>query len=260
VHRSGDIPGAGPCPIYGAALRPDEAGYRADVMRPRIDALVWRLRVLFWTRIARRPVSRLFHEGLIIETDNFASTRWLGGPIWQNVLDLWTIQEAIADIRPALLIEIGTNRGGSARFYAHLMDMLGEGRVLTVDIERLHDLDHPRIEFLHGDSVAPEIAERVQEAAREGDGPVMVILDGEHARDHVAQELELYGPLVTPGSVLLSQDGVIDELWMFKPLRPGPLPANDDFMARHPEFAYDRARNERFPLTHHPRGWMRRRG
>jgi cephalosporin hydroxylase len=228
-------------------------------MRSRLAALLWRLRVVLWTRVLRRPVSRLFHEGLVIESDNFASTRWLGGPIWQNVLDLWTIQEAIAEIRPALLIEIGTNRGGSARFYAHLMDLLGTGRVLTVDVADLNDLDHPRIEFLHGDSVSPEIADRVAEAAGEADGPVMVILDGEHARDHVARELELYAPLVTPGSVLLSQDGVIDELWMFKPLRPGPLPANRAFLAHHPEFEHDRARNERFPLSHHPMGWMRRR-
>jgi cephalosporin hydroxylase len=87
----------------------------------------------------------------------------------------------------------------------------------------------------------------------------MVILDGNHARDHVAQELELYAPLVTPGSLLLSQDGVIDELEIFRDSRPGPLPANRKFLEQHPEFEYDRERNERFLLTHHPLGWMRRR-
>ena len=194
-----------------------------------------------------------------MQTGNFGRTTWLGQPIWQNVLDLWTIQETISEIRPALLIETGTNRGGSAMFYAQLMEMLGVGRVVTIDIVEIHALDHPRVDFLLGSSTDPAIVEQVQGMAATVDGPVMVILDGDHSRDHVAAELELYAPLVTPGSVLLSQDGVIDELWMFKDTRPGPLPANRDFLARHPEFEYDRERGERFLLTHHPLGWMKRR-
>jgi cephalosporin hydroxylase len=210
-------------------------------------------------RVGRRPVSRLFHQDLVAKTGNFAHTTWVGQPIWQNVLDLWTIQETISEIKPALLIETGTNRGGSALFYAHLMDLLGTGKIVTVDILKLHELEHPRIEFLIGSSTDDEIVERVRAAAAQADGPVMVILDGNHDRDHVAKELELYAPLVTPGSLLLSQDGVIDELAMFADTRPGPLPANKDFLARHPEFEHDRERNERFLITHHPLGWLRRR-
>ena len=210
-------------------------------------------------RTARGPLTRMFHHALTKKTGNFMHTTWAGRPIWQNVLDLWTIQETISEIRPALLIETGTNRAGSALFYAHLMDLLGTGRVVTIDIVKLHDHEHPRIEFLVGSSTDPAIVERVREAAAAADGPVMVILDGDHSRDHVAQELELYAPLVTPGSFLLSQDGVIDEMRMFAKRQPGPLPANREFLARHPEFEHDRERNERFLLTHHPVGWLRRR-
>jgi cephalosporin hydroxylase len=201
----------------------------------------------------------MYHYDLIYRTGNFASISWAGVPIWQNILDLWTFQEAISEIRPALLIETGTNRGGSALFYAQVMDGLGHGRVVTIDIERLHELDHPRITFLHGSSTDRAIVEEVGRAVAEAEGPVMVVLDGNHDRDHVAAELELYAPLVTEGSVLLSQDGVIDRFWMFRSSRPGPLPANRDFLARHPEFEHDRVRNLRFRLTHHPVGWMRRR-
>ncbi|HET8673294.1 MAG TPA: CmcI family methyltransferase [Thermoleophilaceae bacterium] len=225
-------------------------------MRARQSLLRGWLR--FYARTLRRPVTRMFHQDLIVKTGNFGHTTWVGQPIWQNVLDLWTIQETISEIRPALLIETGTNRAGSALFYAHLMDLLGTGRVLTVDIVKLHDVTHPRVEFVIGSSTDPEVAERVREAAAEADGPVMVILDGNHDRDHVAAELEIYAPLVTPGSVLLSQDGIIDELPMFRDTRPGPLPANRRFLARHPEFEWDRERNERFLLTHHPVGWLRR--
>jgi cephalosporin hydroxylase len=228
-------------------------------MRERISSLVTRLRVGIWQRVLRRPVSRLFHEGLVIQAQNFEKTEWLGVPIRQNVLDLWTIQETVNEVRPALLIEVGTWDGGSALFYAQLMDLLDQGRIVTVDIVDKRKREHPRVEFLLGDSTSPEIVEQLGERVEKADGPVMVILDGNHSQEHVAKELELYAPFVTPGSFLLSQDGTIDELWMFADSRPGPLPANRDFLARHPEFEHDKARNERFLLTHHPMGWMRRR-
>jgi cephalosporin hydroxylase len=206
-----------------------------------------------------RPAGRLFHYDLIVRTGNFSSTSWTGVPIWQNVLDLWTIQETISEVRPALIVETGTHMGGSALFYAHLMDLLGEGRVLTIDIERRERPEHPRITFVEGSSTSPETADRARAEAESAAGPVLVILDSNHDRDHVAAELELYAPLVTPGSYLLSQDGIIDQLLVFRSGRPGPLDANRAFLELHPEFELDVERNERFGLTHHPVGWMRRR-
>jgi cephalosporin hydroxylase len=234
----------------------DSHGNGGTRARARKRAVDWWLRA--WRRTGRRAAAHMFQQDLVVKTGNFANTTWLGQPIWQNILDLWTIQETISEIRPALLIETGTNRGGSAVFYAQLMDMLGVGRVLTIDIVKLHELDHPRIDFVLGSSTDPEVVEQARAAAAAADGPVMVILDGDHSRDHVAQELELYAPLVTPGSLLLSQDGVIDTLYLFSDTRPGPLPANRAFLERHPEFEHDRERNERFVITHHPLGWMRR--
>lgn len=209
-------------------------------------------------RIAFRPVARLYHYGLIVRTGNFNSTSWLGVPIWQNVLDLWTIQETIAEIKPALLIETGTHKGGSALMYAQLMDLMGHGRVLTIDVIDIREREHPRIQFIHGSSTDPAVFAEVQREVDAADGPVMVILDGDHAQDHVAEELELYSSLVTPGSLLLSQDGIIDVFRTFSDSRPGPLPANRAFLRDHPDFSYDEERNERFGLTHHPLGWLRR--
>lgn len=202
----------------------------------------------------------LVAQDMVVRTGNFGSTSWLGTPLWQNVLDLWSIQETIAEVKPTLLVETGTHTGGAAVFYAQLMDLLGTGRVLTIDIVNQHEgVHHPRVSFLDGSSTDPHIVEHVREEAANAGGPVMVILDSDHARDHVAKELELYAPLVTPGSFLLSQDGIIDKLWLFGDSRPGPLQANRAFLEAHPEFEHDRERNHRFGLTHHPLGWMRRR-
>jgi cephalosporin hydroxylase len=128
-----------------------------------------------------------------------------------------------------------------------------------VDVQRLHDIEHPRVEFLIGSSVAPEILEIVRSRVATADGPVMVILDSDHSAPHVAAELDQYASLVSPGSLLLVQDGCIDTLPTSRNLRPGPLPAIRDFVSRHPEFEVDQERNERFLITHHPMGWLRRR-
>ena len=204
------------------------------------------------------PVAEAFFTDLVRKTDNFGRITWLGNPIWQNVLDLWTIQETIAEVRPQLLIECGTNRGGSSLFFAHLMDLLGQGEIITIDVEKLHSLSHPRITYLLGSSTSPQIVAQVKERASRTRGPVFVILDSDHSQAHVAAELAVYAPLVTPGSFCLVQDGVIDTLPMMAGCSPRPLPAIDEFVAAHPEFEIDHQRCERFLVSHHPRGWLRR--
>jgi cephalosporin hydroxylase len=138
------------------------------------------------------------------------------------------------------------------------MDLMGHGRIITIDIERLHDLSHPRITYLIGSSTATDIVAQVHQEVAATTGPVLVILDSDHRQSHVAAELKAYAPLVTPGSYCLVQDGVSETLPMMKCPYPGPLPAIDDFAAQHPEFEIDHERCERFLITHHPRGWLRR--
>lgn len=212
-----------------------------------------------YRNMMREIVDRRFFTNLIERTDNFSHVTWLGKPIWQNILDLWVIQETIVEVGPDLLIETGTNRGGSSWFYAQLFELMGRGRVITCDVERLHNLSHPRVEYLIGSSTEPETVKHIRAAAAAADGPVMVILDSDHRQQHVGAELECYAPSVTPGSYMLVQDGCIDRFEIFRPDRPGPLPAIHDYVARHPEFEIDRARSERFLISQHPDGWLRRR-
>ncbi|TMK39916.1 MAG: cephalosporin hydroxylase [Actinobacteria bacterium] len=231
---------------------------RRDVVLA-IDAQFRRLRKAIYRGPVREAGHRLFFTELVEATDNFGQITWLGRPIWQNVLDLWTIQETLYELRPALLIETGTNRGGSSFFFAQLFDLMDHGRVITSDVERLHDLHHPRVEYLIGSSTSPEVIGHVRSAVAQADGPVLVILDSDHNARHVTNELELYAPLVTPGSYIIVQDGSIDTLRLFRVGRPGPLPAIRDFLARHPEFDSDRTKEKRFVISHSPEGWLRRR-
>ena len=212
----------------------------------------------FYRRFLASRVEQCFFRDLIRKTNNFSQVTWLGTPVWQNVLDLWVMQETIAEVKPALLIECGTNRGGSALFFAHLFDLMGHGSVVTIDAQKLHDLSHPRITSLIGSSISPQVVEAARAKAAEARGPVMVTLDSDHSEKHVRAELECYAPLVTPASYCLVQDGIIDKLPMFRGGRPGPLGAIEDFLRTSADFELDKERSRKFLISHHPKGWLRR--
>ena len=222
----------------------------------RFAALQW---AMHRPRLSRRHVYNAFHTDVILKTNNFDDVTWLGNPVWQNVLDLWALQEAIAAIKPAVLLETGTNRGGSALFYASLFELMGKGRVLTVDIEKLHSHEHPRIDFLIGSSVGDDVLAKMREAAETADGPVMVVLDSDHSAAHVLAEMRAYGPLVTSGSMMLVQDGLIDTLLLYEGYRPGPLDAIETYLAETSDFEVDTRYDRRFLISHHPSGFLRRR-
>ncbi len=228
-------------------------------MRQVLKRLLLKLLPVYRVTVGRL-VKNLFMLDLFTKTDNFRHVKWLGQPLWQNTLDLWTIQEVISEVRPTLLIETGTYEGGSARFYASLMDLMDHGRVITIDSRREPEIDHPRVAFIAGSSTDAAVVERVRVEVAKTEGPVMVILDSDHRQAHVAAELEAYAPLVTPGSYILVQDGIMDELLpALRKDTPGLVPAIRGFLKGHPEFVEDKELSERFLITSHPHGWLRRR-
>lgn len=218
----------------------------------------WKTQLAAPWRAVKGRIYRSFFTDLIRKTKNFSTIKWSNNPTWQNVLDLWNIQEAIFEIKPQLIIETGTNQGGSSYYYAQLLDLIGHGKVVTVDIEKLHDLSHPRVKYLIGSSTSPEIFGEIKAMAKSANGPVLIILDSDHSQQHVAAELELYCDLVTPGSYMLVQDGVIDTLHKFRKGRPGPLPAIRQFVSHNQKFVVDQEKCNRFLVTHHPDGWLKR--
>lgn len=227
-------------------------------MRP-LDGLMNRTRRMVGPIWYGKMVRRSALTGLIWQTGNFTHTTWLGHPIWQNPLDAWGLQEAIVSDGVDLVIECGTNRGGSAFYMASIMDLLGRGHILSIDIERLTDIEHPRIDFLVGSSTD---ASTFEEVGRRMDDlrpqRTMVLLDSDHAGPHVLRELQMYAPLVPVGGHLLVQDGCIDELPFMRQDRPGPLWAIRKFITIDRRFEIDEALSSRYLYTHSPSGWLRR--
>ena len=197
---------------------------------------------------------RLYYEH---PKQTWRNTRWLGVPLCKCPLDLWIYQELLTELRPDLVIETGTFVGGSALYLASIMDLLNHGQVVTVDHGRRAGLpEHSRIEYLVGSSVSDGIMD-VMRARAESKSTVMVVLDSAHQRDHVLRELELYGPLVTPGSYLVVEDTIVNGHPVLPDFGPGPREAVDEFLATSHHFVAD-ARRERFMLTFNPGGYLRR--
>jgi cephalosporin hydroxylase len=183
------------------------------------------------------------------------NTTWLGTRVLKCPLDLWIYQELLARVRPDVILETGTNYGGGAHYLASICELLDHGRVISVDVKSRPDRpQHPRVSYLHGSSTSPEV---LRQLSAEATGTVMVILDSDHSRAHVLDELVAYAPLVSSGSYLIVEDTNVGGHPARPSFGPGPMEAVDEFLRSHPEFSVDRE-CEKFFMTFNPRGYLRR--
>ena len=182
---------------------------------------------------------------------------WLGVRAKKYPTDCWVYQEIIFQGKPDVIIECGTKFGGSALFLATILDAVGDGRVITVDIQRKPDLpQHPRITYVTGSSIESSTIEKVKSLIKETD-KVMVILDSDHHKDHVLKEMEIYGSLVKKGFYLIVEDTNPTVLAQVKGYGPGPDEAVKEFLKTHKEFFIDKKR-EKFLITTNPDGYLLR--
>ena len=203
------------------------------------------------------------------------SFTWLGRPIIQLPEDVLRLQELVWRIAPDVIIETGVAHGGSLMLWATLLEVLGRGEVVGVDIEiRPHNRAalerHPlsrRIALIEGSSVAPAVVERVR--ARAAGRKVLVVLDSNHTRDHVLAELRAYAPMVSVGSYVVVMDGIMAEVegaprtaedwsWNNPRAAAAAFSAEDPrFVLAPPPFAFNEGAVEA-PVTYAPGGFLRR--
>jgi len=255
-RTTADNRSAEPAGVSGSSPSPEphwakSGGWATPHQPPGLHRLYRRPAVI--ARAISRHFNRLYYYRF---ERTLAKTTWMGVPVLKTPADLWVYQEIIWEIRPKLVVEAGTYKGGSALFLASLLDLLGNGEVLTIDIASMPDRpQHDRVSYLEGSSVAPEVVERVRSVARD---PVLVILDSDHGRDHILAELHAYGNLVTPGSYLIVEDTNLNGNPVLPGWGPGPAEAVAEFLAERDDYVADSSR-EKFMLTQNPNGYLRRR-
>lgn len=214
-------------------------------------SIFWR----FLDPMARRLFHKLYYHHYRHQT--WEDTWWMGARVLKCPNDLWSYQELIHDTRPDLIIETGTFNGGSTLFFAQLLDILGNGRVISVDLEPQSGLpEHPRIEYRKDSSVSSETLAWVKEACSKAER-VMVVLDSDHSRDHVLAECRAYAGFVTAGCFMVVEDGNVGGHPVYREHGPGPTEALNAFLAEDARFLPD-PRRERFLMSFNPGGWLRR--
>ena len=187
----------------------------------------------------------------------WGSTYWLGTKILKCPLDMFIYQELIFAMRPDIIIETGTAHGGSALFMATICDLVGCGEIVTIDVEDLPDRPrHERITYLLGSSTSDEIKGKVRE--RIGDkGKVLVILDSDHRKEHVLNELQLYSAFVPKGGYVIVEDTHVNGHPVEPEFGPGPMEAVNEFVKWSGDFVIDKSK-EKFYMTFNPNGYLQR--
>ena len=198
---------------------------------------------------------------------------WMGRPIIQYPQDIIALQEIIWKIKPDLIIETGIARGGSLILSASILQLIGKGNVVGIDVDirkqnRREIEKHPmfkRIKMIEGSSIDKKIINKVYALAK-NKKQILVILDSNHTHEHVLKELEMYSPLVKKGSYLIAFDTVIDDISNSKKLsnqkRPwgkgnNPKTAVKQFLKNNPRFIIDTNIENKLMITVAPSGFLK---
>ena len=202
---------------------------------------------------------------------------WMGRPILQFPQDLVALQEIIWDVRPDLIIETGVAAGGSATFFASLLELNAlsggpkDAEVWCIEIKlRAHNREallahpmHPRLRIFDGSSVDKKIVSVIAEKAEKCES-VMVILDSNHSHEHVLGELNLYASLVSVGSYCVVFDTVIEDIdyakFLDRPWGKGdnPKTAVAEFLKINSDFVVDYSIDEKLFISQAPGGYLKR--
>ncbi len=195
---------------------------------------------------------------------------WFGIPIMQNPYDIVLMQELIFDLKPDLIIETGVAHGGSLIYYASLLELLGKGKVIGIDVDiRDHNRKllekHPfikRVELIEGDSADKKIVDTIKKEIKKTD-TVLVILDSDHRKKHVYDELNAYKDIVSKDSYIFVFDTFVPYLTGLKNQKPyfkdnSAMDALKLFLKENSaEFKIDKAYNKFF-VSSCPNGFIKR--
>lgn len=173
--------------------------------------------------------------------------------------DLDRYAAVIEATQPEVIVETGTRRGASARWFRDRGP-----DVITVDnFPDQFEGDETRITRIVGDSEDELVAGMV--ARMVADRRCMVSLDTTHDAAHVLREIDLYGPLVTSGCYLVVEDAILgyaDESMLLRHALGGmvgsPLDAIRKRLAGKRGWVRDVDLEAMHPISHNSAGWWRR--
>ena len=158
-------------------------------------------------------------------------------PMIKCPFDYLMYQMLIFRLKPDLIIEIGTNQGGSSLYLADLLELTGKGELHTIDIIDIRHDDaksHPRIKFFS------EGFQNYDTKLIDGHHTVLIIEDGSHTYEDVKETIEKFKNFVSKDSYFIIEDGILDKLGWKKKYNGGPNTAIKEFIESDDSYIIDR--------------------
>lgn len=194
---------------------------------------------------------------------------WLGLPVIQMPEDLIKVQEIIFETKPDFVIETGVAWGGSLLFYSSILNSIGHGDVIGIDItipehnraNIMRSIGSERINLIEGSSVSEDIVNKIESIVPKG-SKVLLILDSHHTHEHVLAELELWSPLVTSGNYIVVCDTIVEYIEApadrVRDWGKGNNPATavNQFLSKNSRFSLDNEYNLKSFTSFHPGGFL----
>ncbi len=190
-----------------------------------------------------------------------------GVPIHKNPCDMFNYQQILFTQKPDYIIECGAFQGGSTMFFAHTLDLIGKGKIVSVDICEREERWFPQVEkhertiLIPGSSVDPDTVSQVKDAVKDG-ASFFVILDSLHTQAHVLAEMEAYGPLLAKDNYMIVEDSNLNghplpPEWHTQTMQEGgPFEAVKEYMTKHNDFKIDKGMENRFLFSYAPSGYL----
>jgi len=209
----------------------------------------------------------------------FSHTMWFGVSVQQDPSDAFQLASLLWREQPDLLIEIGTNTGGGAIFYASVMrEYNPDSLVLTIDPKdpavdwagsvqgcpvckevRCTKIWHSKnVQFIHGFSSEQKVLAQVA-AIVPRFKKVIVMHDGSHVYAHVLEDLQNYDKFTPVGSYMVVQDTKMTRMYSKLYNNPYPLGSVEAFMQGQGKGRYVIDKQYEFLLySQHHNGWLRK--
>ncbi len=172
-----------------------------------------------------------------IEAGHFKVT-YKGIPAIKCPFDYVLYQMIIWEVKPDLVIEIGTNKGGSTLYLADLLGINGKGEIHTIDLpENAEDAalwSHPRIKIYKEGFIKYDTSDLSTYET------ILVIEDGSHLYEDTVAALNKFAPFITKNSYFIAEDGIVTELGKEKEFNGGPQKAVAEYIKKNSDFIVDR--------------------
>jgi len=146
---------------------------------------------------------------------------WFGIPVIQFPNDMVVLQELIYKIKPKYIIECGVAHGGMLVFYASILKLLNiiNHKVIGIDV-KIRSVNkkkivssgfYKNIDLFETSSTNEKIIQRLKKKYQfKKNVRKLIILDSNHTKDHVLNELNLYSKILHKGDYIIVMDTIIE--------------------------------------------------